>query len=340
MAELAKKRVLIAEPITGSEQTYDLFKNLGWDLVVGPSVSYPDRGYTEEELIRFGNEFDGIIGMSREKFPRRVLEASKRLKIYSKYGIGVDHVDVKAATENGIIVSRATGINSVSVAEYTISLMLGLLKKLNQNDKNIRNGGWRNESCIGFELNNKTVGLVGFGAIARQVAKRLQGWEVKIVAFDPYVSPETANQFGATMVDWETLFTSADIISLHTPLTEETKGMVGEKEFNMMKSTALLINTTRGKTIDEQALIKALQAETISGAGLDVFDKEPVNADNPLLSMNNVILAPHIAGWTYEALGGIAMQAARNCIQALSGEKPDFIVNPEVLESSAYRSKR
>ena len=334
MLSLHGKRVLIAEPIRGSEETYDLFKSGGCELVIGPSVNYPDKGYTEEELIRFGNEFDGIIGMAREKFPRKVLEASKRLKVYSKYGIGVDHVDVKAATDNGIIVSNATGVNSIAVAEYTITLMLGVLKKVCHNDKLIRNGGWREESSIGVELSNKTIGLVGLGAIGKQVVKRMRGWDDKILAFDPYVSPETAAQLGVNIVDWETLFTSSDVISLHIPLTPETKGIVSEKEFNMMKNSSIIINTTRGKTIDEKALIKALQTRQISGAGLDVFDKEPINSDNPLLSMDNVILAPHTAGWSDEALKGIAKQAARNCIQALSGEKPDFVVNPQVLEKS------
>ena len=330
MLHLDAKKVLIAEPIIGSEYTYDYMRGTGCELIIGPHVSKVDEGFTEKELIKFGNEVDVIIGMSREKITRRVIENSKRLRAICKYGIGVDHIDVQAATEHGILVTN-TPVHNLTVAEFTIALMLSVLKKITHNHTYVKEGGWRDESGIGFELYGKTVGLVGLGGIGKQVVRRLQGWDVSILVYDPYIDNEEAAKAGVQIVDWETLFRNSDIISLHLPLTEKTKGLVGSREFSVMKKTSVIVNTARGKIIDEDALINVLQCGKIHGAGLDVFEDEPVSLKNPLLNMNNVVIAPHIAGWSLEALRRMAQHASQDCVRALKGELPINIVNKEAV---------
>lgn len=325
------KKVLIAEPIVGSEYTYDYFREMGCEVILGPHISRAAEGYSEEQLMELVNQVDAIIVASREKLTQRVLQNAGRLKVICKYGTGVNRIDVKAATEKGILVANAP-VHNLTVAEYTIALMLAIYKKLTRNEKYIKAGGWRDESTTGFELYGKTIGLLGFGGIGRQVAKRLQGWDVSLLVHDPYVSPEEAEQCGVKLVDKQTLLTGADIISLHVPLTAQTTGLIAKPEFLQMKKTAVFINTSRAEVANQEDLIAALRDGLLAGAGVDVWEREPVDKTNPLLSMDNVVVSPHVAGFTFEALRRIAEQSAKNCVKALHGEKPDFIVNPEALE--------
>lgn len=330
MDNFTKFKIMIAEPIDNLEDTYQVLRKMGCELVVGPPVSCSKQGYSEEQLIEMCKNVDAFFGMSRERITRRVIEASPKLRVICKYGTGVDNIDVQAATEHGVIVANAP-VHNVTVAEYTFLLILGLLKKLPYNVAHLQEGGWRDSSTIGNELYHKTVGIVGFGNIGKQVAKRLQGWETNVLVCDPLAARESAELLGAKLVDWNTIFKTADIISLHLPLMKATRGIVGEKEFKMMKNTAILVNDSRGAVINEEALIKALQGHEIAGAALDVFAIEGVAEDNPLRKMENVILTPHVAGYTYESLRRIAEQATQNCIAALKGETPEFVFNRAVL---------
>ncbi|HEY3423615.1 MAG TPA: hydroxyacid dehydrogenase [Negativicutes bacterium] len=331
MTKNSGRKILIAEPINGSEYTYDYLRDMGCELILGPHVSRSNEGYSEDQLVSLVNQVDAIIGMSREKLTKRVLESAGRLKVICKYGMGVDHIDVKTATDKGILVTNAP-VHNLTVAEFTIALMLALYKKVPRNERYIKAGGWRDDSATGYDLFGKTVGLLGLGAIGKQVAKRLQGWDVTIIAYDPYVQQEDAENLGVKLVDWETLFKSSDIISLHVPLTVQTTHIVAQKEFLLMKQSAILINTARGKLVNKNDLIEALRDGQIAGAGVDVWESEPVAKDDPLLFMENVVTSPHVAGFTFEALRRIAEQAAKNCVQALNGERPDFVVNPEALD--------
>jgi D-3-phosphoglycerate dehydrogenase len=333
MARLTGKKLLLAEPIYGSELTYDFVRETGCELIIGPHVTKTGQGYTEAQLIEFGNEVDALIGMSREKMTKRVIQNSKRIRVITKFGIGMDHVDVATATECGILVTN-TPMNRLSVAEFAIMEMLALNKKVFSTANHIKKTGvWRNDSTTVNELFEKTVGILGFGGIGRQVAKRLQGWDVTMIAYDPYIDLAEAEKRGVKLVDRDTLFKDSDILTLHLPLTEETKGSIGKREFQMMKPTAILINTARGKIVKEADMIEALRDGKLAGAGVDVFETEPVRPDNPLLDMENVITSPHCAGFTFEALSRMAKQGVQNTLQALSGEVPgmEFIVNPEVL---------
>jgi D-3-phosphoglycerate dehydrogenase / 2-oxoglutarate reductase len=333
MATLTGKKIFLAEPIAGSEYTYDYLRDTGAELIIGPHVSRPDQPYNEEKLMELGNEVDAFIGMSREKMTKQVLQNSKRLQIVTKTGIGVDHIDVATATECGILVTN-TPMNRLAVAEFAIMVMLALTKKTRQTGEHLLTGNWRDDSVTVTELFGKTIGLLGFGGIGRQVAKRLQGWDATLIAYDPYIKPAEAEKFGVKLVDRDTLFKNADILTLHLPLNSETKGSVGKNELQMMKPTAILVNTARGKIVKEADLVEALRSQQIAGAGVDVFESEPAKTTNPLFAMENVIISPHSAGFTWEALRRMAEQAAQNTIQALSGKVPDmeYIVNPEVLD--------
>lgn len=328
--DLSKYRVFIAEPIDGLEDTYQALKDSKCELIIGPPVSCPKQGYTEEQLIEMCKDVDAFLGMARERITKNVITASPRLRIICKYGNGVDNIDVRAASEHGVIVSNAP-VHNMTVAEYAFSMILSVLKKIPRNMEYLKNGNWRDNSTMGNELYKKTVGIVGFGAIGKQLAKRLQGWEVSVLVCDPLASKEMAEWFSAKLVDWNTIFESSDIISIHLPLTESTRKLIGAKEFAMMKKSAIFINTSRGPIVDEDALIEALQSKKIAGAGIDVFAKEPIPPDNPLRNMENVVLSPHVAGFTAESLRRISEQCTENCIHALEGEIPEFVVNRDVL---------
>ena len=330
MEELSKFRIFIAEPIDELEDTYSVFKDAKYELIIGPPVSSPKQGYTEEQLIEMCKNVDVFIGMARERITRNIISASPKLRIICKYGNGVDNIDVKAASEYGVIVSNAP-VHNMTVAEYAFSMILSVLKKIPRNMEYLKNGNWRDNSAMGNELYKKTVGIVGFGAIGKQLAKRLQGWEVNLLVCDPLGTREMAELFGAKLVDWNTIFKTSDIISVHLPLMESTRKLIGKEEFSMMKRSSIFVNTSRGPIVDETALIEALQSKDIAGAGIDVFEKEPIPADNPMRNMENVVLSPHVAGYTSESLRRISEQCTLNCIQALQGDIPEFVINREVL---------
>lgn len=319
------------EPIDDMEDTYHILKAEGYEVVAGPPVSAADKGYSEFELIELCKDVDAVLGMAREKITRKVIEASPKLRVICKYGTGVDNIDVQAATDNGVLVTTAS-VHNMTVAEYAFTMILSVLRKVPRNFDYLKGGNWRDASTMGNELYRKTVGIVGFGAIGKELVKRLSGWDVQILTYDPYATEEVQANFGATLVDFETLLKESDVVSLHVPLMDSTKGLISHNELALMKKSAILINSSRGPIVDEKALIDALQKGEIAGAGLDVFETEPISLDSPLLHMSNVVLTPHVAGYTFESLHRISVQSSINCLTVLKGEKPDFLVNPEALE--------
>lgn len=327
-----KRRVIILEPIDYTELSLHLYEENNIEVTMGPHVTNKKDGYTEKQLIEFANEYDAMIGMSREKITEKVLNSGKRLRTVGKFGIGVDHIDVDAATKAGILVTNTPVINT-TVAEFTVGLILSVLKKMTYNDKYLREGNWRDSSTSGIELEGRTLGLVGFGGIGREVVKRFSGWGLNFIAYDPYLKQEMVDQLNVKLVDWDTLFKESDIISLHLPLTTETLSSVSYKEFEMMKPTSVVVNTARGKIIDHKALVNAISENKIWGAGLDVFETEPLPKEDELLKYDNVIVSAHTSGWTKESLTRMSMQAAKNCIAALNDEKPQFIVNRNAVDS-------
>lgn len=328
-----KWTVIITEPMDKTGQSHRLLEENGCKVILGRTIwEHPDWPYTEDELIELCGNADAAIVSTRDLFTSRFMESLNRLRAVCKYGIGVERIDVQAATDLGIMVTHTPVPENVTcMSEGTIALMLALLKKIKFADKFMKEGGWRGTEV--FEtvmLRGKTLGLIGLGRIGRAVAEKLQAWGVNILAYDPYVSQEHAGGL-AQLVGMDELLSRSDVVSLHVVITPETKGMIGERELSLMKRSAYLVNTSRGDAIQEQALIRALREGLIAGAALDVFEKEPPGVENPLLHMENVIATPHGVGWTPDVTESIIRAATGDCLRALKGEDPVYIKDPRVL---------
>jgi D-3-phosphoglycerate dehydrogenase len=277
----------------------------------------------EEEKVAKAQEADYIL-CSWTPVSGKVIESARRLKLIQKYGIGVDKIDLPAAANRSIPVCIAAGVNAVAVAETAITLMLAVYKRLCVAHNSLRAGHWLKwELRTGcYELWQKTVGLIGGGAIGRAVGKRLsKGFECRVLYYDLFrLTQETEEAVGMTYTSREELLRQSDIVSLHVPLTPETRGMMNARAFSLMKPTAVLINTARGAVVDEPALIEALQKRRIASAGLDVFAKEPPDRDNPLLQMDNVVVMPHNGGGTVDTMKRVIGHSFENILRVEAGE--------------------
>jgi D-3-phosphoglycerate dehydrogenase / 2-oxoglutarate reductase len=252
------------------------------------------------------------------------LAAADRLKVIARYGVGVDQVDLEAAKARGIVVTNTPGANSVSVAELTIGMMLALARHIPEAVAATRGGTW--PRVTGLSLRGKTVGLVGLGAVGREVAKRLASFECKLLAYDPYASPETARSLGVEMVGLPQLLASADFVSLHVPATPETRNMVNEESLAQMKRGAYLINTARGDLIDEDALARSLESGHLAGAALDVLRQEPPAPDHPLLALKQVLITAHSGAHADDAMNAMGRIAMADCLSVLQGQEPKYRV--------------
>jgi D-3-phosphoglycerate dehydrogenase / 2-oxoglutarate reductase len=294
---------------------------------------------TEEEVIEAAKDADGLLNQYAP-ISRRVIESLPHLKVVSRYGIGVDTVDIPAATENGVIVANVTDYCLEEVSDHAAALILSAARKVVVLNQAVKNRNWNyNIGVPIFRLRGRTLGLVGFGNIPQVVAKKLGQFGLNIVAFDPFVSQEVADSLGVKLVSLEELCQVSDIISVHAPLNEHTRGMIKESHFQLMKPETFIVNTARGPIIDEQALIIALQSGKIAGAALDVVEKEPIDLTNPLLDMDNVILNPHVAWYSEESQQELQRKAAQNVADVLSGFFPKYIVNKELVQSLALKNK-
>jgi len=289
---------------------------------------------SEERLVALAKEHqvDAII-VRTGRITEKVLAASPKLKVVTKHGVGVDNIDIAAATKLKIPIMITPNANHLSVAEHAVGLMFALAKNTLYVDARIRQGYWDKVVYNGKELWEKNVGLIGFGRIGRDVVDILQPLNMKVRVYDPYVSENDLPESVTKVHCLEEVLSWADFISIHCPLTPDTKRLVGINELKLMKDTAFIINTARGGIIDEAALVTALEMGLIAGAALDTFTIEPPAKDNPLLVMKNVIVTPHIGGATKEALTRMGLEAVQNALQILSGQQPDSasIVNPEVF---------
>ena len=281
------------------------------------------RPLSDTDLMEVISEFDGFIA-GLDTISRPVIEAATNLKVIARYGVGVDAVDLEAAQENGIIVTNTPGANSVSVAELTVGLMLSLARNIPLATKVTKSGEW--PRLGGLSLEGKVVGLLGFGAIGQQVARRLSGFDCTILAYDPVIADRQAADLNVELAPYEDLLRKADFLSLHCPLTDETKGMVNPEFLGQMKDGAYLINTSRGELVDENALYEAIDRDKLRGAALDVFTKQPPDPDNPLLSLEQVIPTPHMGAHTDGATNAMGWIALNDCLAVLRGEKPEHRV--------------
>jgi D-3-phosphoglycerate dehydrogenase len=258
-----------------------------------------------------------------------VFERLPNCKVVSRYGVGVDSVDLKAATDLGIIVANVPDYCMDEVSNQTISMILTLIRKTAFFDQKVKSGHWDFRMGIPiYRTRGKTLGLVGCGKIGQEVAKKISSFGVRVISFDPYLekAPE-----GIELTDFDTVLKESDFISIHCPLNESTRHLIGEKEFSKMAKKPILVNTSRGPIMDDKALIEALAEGRISGAGLDVLEKEPPDPHNPLLKMENVVLSPHISFYSVESISELKRRTAKNVSSVLLGKWPKSVVNREVV---------
>ena len=292
---------------------------------VGEVVYNPTgKPLTSAEVAQLLPGIDGYIA-GLDGIDANALKTADRLKVIARYGVGVDNVDLAAAREKGIIVTNTPGANSVSVAELALGLMLALARQIPEAVEAVHQGKW--PRYPGISLEGKTVGILGLGEIGKQFARRLASFDCKILAFDPFADSAFASDNHVELVSMDEVIEQADFISLHLPLLPETRDLVNETFLNKMKKGSFLINTSRGETVNEDALLKALQSGHIKGAGLDAFMVEPPNPGNPLLALPQVIATPHLGAQTDGATSNMGWLAMRDCLAVLKNEKPVFTVS-------------
>ncbi len=308
----------MSDPLTHELELFSAFPDV--EVVKSPAV-------TEEELIRDAKDAE-IILFTSAKLTRSVLSALDKCKLIVRYGIGYDTVDTEAARELGIFVCNAPNYGVVDVAEHAFALMMACCKHLVRLNDRVRAGNWTFEEMGMWQrLSGKTVGFLGFGKIARAVCGFTSAFGTRTLVYDPYVSADVLAQYNATAVTLDELLSESDFMTLHLPLSDATRHTIGREELAKMKSSAIIINTSRGPIIDEAALVDALADGVIAGAGLDVFEDEGGGIDPRLPEMKNVVLTPHVAWNTAEAVVAIHEEVAGNVAKYLRGERPDSIVN-------------
>jgi D-3-phosphoglycerate dehydrogenase len=285
---------------------------------------------TEDEVIRNCWDADALLN-EYAPITRRVIESLKNARVIARYGIGVDNIDLRAATERGIFVANVT-YDVCDVADHTVALILSLARKIPWINQKVKEGRWDWREVQPIErIEGKILGIIGFGRIGREVAARMKAFKTEIIAYDPYAPTETFEKRHVKKVDLETLLSTSDIITVHLPLSKETHHLINEKRLKVMKKTALLVNTSRGPVVDEAALYKALKEGWLTAAALDVLEKEPPEKDNPLLKLNNVLVTPHMAWYSTSSTTEIQTKAAQEVTRVLSGQPPRNLVNKDVL---------
>lgn len=320
-----KTKVLVTQPIHAKGM--QMLTEAVEEVIQAPN----DRIETLASLL--DDKVEGVI-VRYNVFNRELIEKAPNLKVIARHGIGVELIDQEAATEHAVMVVNTPDAATVSVAEHVVMMAMVLAKKLFMADAALRKGNYAiKDKYAPDDVEAKTIGLVGLGRIGREVACRCRALGMKVIAFDPYMSPPCAQEIGVTLMETlEELLASADFVSMHTPLTPTTRHLIGEKQFALMKPDAYFINCSRGEVVDEEALIQALKDKKIAGAGLDVFTTEPPSPENPLFSMDNVIVTPHSSSLTVNGKIKMATGAVEQLLKVLRGEMPDYLVNAKVLE--------
>lgn len=291
----------------------------------------PQQCGSEEEIIELAHDADGVLNCYA-KMTARVIEKLSRCKIIARYGIGVDNVDLVAASKARILVTNVPDYCVDEVSDHALALVLSLARKIVAADAGVKNGNWSVTAHAEIRrLRGQTLGLLGFGKIAKALASKAQPLGMRVLVYDPYLEAELISRHGAEAVSLDRLLAEADAISIHVPLSPETHNLIGQRELARMKSTAFLINTSRGGIVDEPALAEALKAGRIGGAALDVLSVEPPTQDHPLREAPNIILTPHLAFYSRESVIELQTKAAEEVARALRGEPPRSPINREVL---------
>ncbi|MEM3004347.1 MAG: glyoxylate reductase [Candidatus Bathyarchaeia archaeon] len=324
-----KAKVYITREIP--ESGIDLLRGC-CDIEVNPEQRPP----TKEELKRMVRGKDAILCLVTDRIDKDVMAEGPELKVIGSMSVGFEHIDIDEATKRGIYVTNTPGILTDATADFAWTLIMASARRVAEADRYVREQKWKIAwspmMFLGSEVYGRTLGLVGLGRIGSGVAERSRGFRMRLLYHDIVrASPEKERDLGVEYVPLERLLRESDFVTVHVPLTPETRHLIGKEELRMMKPNAHLINTSRGPVVDEEALILALRERWIAGAGLDVFEKEPIPEDSPLLRLDNVTLAPHIASATRESRYGMAKMAAENILAVLRGGRPPQLVNPEVV---------
>lgn len=311
-------RVLVSDAL--AEKGVEILKKGGLKVDV-------NTGLKPEELLKIIPDYDGLIIRSATKVTREVVAAAKNLKIIGRAGSGLDNVDIPAATKRGIVVMNTPGGNTVTTAEHAVALLVSMARRVPQADASTKSGKWEKKKFMGMELFNKTLGIIGVGAIGSHVAKIAQGMMMNVLAYDAFLSPEKAKELGVEVVDLEGLLTRSDVITIHAPLTPDTKHMINAASIEKMKAGVRIINCARGGIVDESDLYDALKAGKVAAAAFDVFEKEPVDPSHPLLTLENFICTPHLGAATKEAQENVALAIAEQAVDFLVRDVARFAVN-------------
>jgi D-3-phosphoglycerate dehydrogenase / 2-oxoglutarate reductase len=316
-----QQRVLVADPIAQE----------GIDILARALQVDVHTGLTPDELEQVIGDYAALIVRSESRVTAKVLAAGKLLKVVARAGVGVDNVDVEAATRMGIVVVNAPTGNTVAAAEHTIALIMALARHIPQASASLQGGEWKRSRFTGVELKGKVLGVIGLGKVGAEVAKRAQGLEMEVVATDPYLSPERAAALNVRAVDLETLLRAADFITVHVPLSAATGGLLGERELSIVKPGVRIVNVARGGVVDEDALASAIHSGRVAGAAVDVFRQEPVAPGCPLLHNDRIIVTPHLGASTIEAQHNVAVDVAEQVVDVLSGRPAKYAVNAPTL---------
>jgi len=321
------KKILVSDPLSKAGlEILEKAKGLKYDL---------RPGLPPEELKKIIPEYDAVIVRSETKLTAEIIVAGDRLRVIGRAGIGLDNVDVPAATKKGVVVMNTPQENAISTAEHTIAMMFSAARKIPQATASMKGGKWEKKKFTGVEIYNKTLGVIGIGMIGTIVVDRARALKMKVIAYDPYLSKEAAENKGVDLVSWDELLGRSDFISVHTPLTDETRNLIDQKAFDKMKKGVILLNCARGGIINEKALADAIKAGKVAGAALDVFEKEPA-VGNPLLELEEVISTPHLGASTGEAQENVAIAIAQQVVDyLLLGEARNAaniaMVSPDIL---------
>lgn len=293
-------------------------------------------GLGHDELLRILPEYEALIVRSETKVTAEVIAAGSRLQVIGRAGVGVDNIDVEAATERGIVVVNAAAGNTIAVAEHTLGLIIAASRNIPQAWAALREGRWERSRFMGMEIRGKVLGVLGVGRIGTEVAKRAQAFEMELIGHDPYISQDHAERLGVRLVDWDTLLSDSDILTIHVPATSQTNGLIGRAELERMKPTAWIVNCARGGIVRESDLLDALDRGVIAGAALDVFEVEPAG-DNPLVRHPRVVCTPHLAASTQEAQVNVAVELAEQVVAVLEGRPAPFAVNAPPISAETAR---